>query len=1205
MKLISTSFPPQRRAFRWFAFVAFLCVAALTAHAQYRTSVQGVVSDPSGAVVPGVTLTLKDTATNKTLVQTSNSAGVFNFNALPADTFELTAEGKGFSKKVLTDLQFVPEEANALNVQLQIAGATTTVTVDASTQPALNTETASTGATINSNEIQHMPSANRDIFTLSQLAPGAFSDGSRDQGGAGNNSPGNQGPGASGNGGQAPTENGPQVNAGGGQYGSNGITIDGISTVSAVWGGTTVITPDPDSIANIRILTNQYDAENGRFSGALTEVTSKSGTNQIHGSLFIGIHRPGLNAYQHTITVLGNSSNPQRDTARFNQYGGSVGGPIWKNKVFAFFDYESSPSNTTNTGTGWYDTSAFDALGRSGSIAATYLTFPGAAVSSASMISTNCAGAGLTEGVNCHAVTGGLNIGSPLTSALGTQDLTATNTVITPGVGSGLSNVPDIAEFSTTSPYTSYYRAYNGRLDADVTHKDHVSFAIYWVPQGSTTYNTNSRAYNLFHHAQINDAFSVIWNHTFSPTFLNEARANAAGWRWNEVDSNPQSPVGLPADNIKSGTDTNVNIGSIKLNQFGVDVGSDLNQWTYTYKDVATKVWGQQTIKFGGDWTKLSYLNNPTYNDAPAYNFYNIWDFLNDAPFEETGTFQATTGLAGVARQDDRENLFGFFVQDDWKVRKNLTFNVGLRYSYFGSLYTKQNNVGVASFGSGSASFTGISVRTGGHIWTPQKGNFGPQFGFNWSPENFHDKLVVRGGYGLSFNQEEIAISANGGSNPPGNSNIDFKFNSPSSPGTNGADILYAVSSSPTNLYGFPANPNTITTFNTAGLPVGGNANITLFPSHLPTSYVHHYSLDLQYDLGNQLVATLGYQGSSSHHLITQANANAFALAEGLALNPLVTSTDYYYNEGASNYNAMLAGLKHQFAHHFSAEGQFTWSKSMDNGSGPYEEDAYSPMGLSNSYGRSDFNIGKSFKAFGVWQPVLFHGGNAWMEKVAGGWTLTGIYTVHTGFGWTPYLGAGQSLYCSNCGYSNLRPKYLGGAGKSTSNSAFETQSNFSAYTSSGYSPVITEAAVNNPSCVVGSASYPNCLTVTQFSNPYFSVPNFQAAMTGAFPSVNAALPALPGIARNSFNGPGYKDVDATLSKAFGLPKMPVLGNNANFEISIAALNLFNNLNLKGAGQANGGSIVDNISAANFGTVNLSNPVLGSRTVTFNARFSF
>jgi len=1170
------SFPssPRPTGFRVSALSALVLFAVLFtanfAHAQFRTSVQGVVTDPTGAVIPGASLTLKNNATNKTDVRTSDASGVFNFNALPADSFTLTVDRAGFEKKVLADLQFIPEQANSLTVQLALAGTTQEVTVNASTTPAVDTETANIGGTISSNDIQHLPSSNRDVFTLTQLAPGVISDGSQGSGGGTYNYPGNQGPGGSGSAGAPPTENGPQANANGQQYGTNGISIDGISTASAVWGGTTIITPTEDSISNVRIVTNDYDAENGRFSGAQTMVTSKSGTNQLHGSAFIAIHRPGLNAFQRGT----GTGNPVKDTQRFNQYGGSIGGPIIKNRIFAFFAYEATPNSSTNTGSGWYETPAFDALAPTGSIASKYLTFPGGAVSTTGIITNNetCTTIGLVEGVTCRTIAGqGLNIGSPLTTPLGTMDPTASGTSSNPGVGNGLTNVADIADYATTSPFSSYYRQYNGRLDADITSKDHIAFAIYWVPQGNTSYNGGSRAYNLFHHDQINEALSVIYNRTFTSTFLNELRANAAGWRWNEITSNPQSPVGLPSDQIN-------NIGSISVNQFGSSLGSILNQWTYGYKDVATKVAGRHTIKFGGDYTNLRYLSDPV--GRPNYGFYNIWDFLNDAPSRESGGFNTVTGLPGGTRQDERENLFGAFVQDDWRILPNLTLHAGVRYSYFGSLSAQQNNLQVARFGSGSQAYTGMSIRVGGSLWNPQKGNFGPQFGLNWSPEAFHGNLTVRGGYGLNFNQEEIAISANTGNNPPVQGYYNFQYATPTDPGSNGADILYGISSSPTSLGGFASNPHTITSYNTANLPVAGNANVAIFGTGtgaLPTAYVNHYSLDTEYQIGTQLVASVGYQGSTSRHLINHETPNAPAVVQGLALNPLVTGGDFWTNTGSANNNALLIELKHPFIHHFSADAQFMWAKSMDtDGSGPYSEDPYFPENPAYSYGRSDYNIGKSLKVFGLWQPVIFHGEHGWAEKVVGGWSVSGIVNIHTGFPWSPNYGLPASLYCDNCGYYNLRPQYLGGGKNDHSNAAFEANT--------------TQAASNFPN--PGGAQVGD-----SYSNRYFNVPDYTAAITGpTFPGVRNALPGLPGSARNSFTGPGYRDVDASLSKAFGLPRLPVLGPNANLEIRADAFNLFNLLNL------NPQSVANNVNLANFGQ---DTSAIGSRTIDFQARFSF
>ena len=426
----------------WMPAFLLLVLLAVPAHAQFRTSIQGVVTDPNAAVVPGATLTLTDLATNKTIVQTSNGEGIFNFNALPASHFTLVVEQQGFKKKVLDDLQLIPEQANALNVQLELGAVTQSVSVNASLAPAVDTETANNTTVISSNQIDHMLTFGRDVFQLSQLAPGAFSDGAQGGGGGTFNLPGNQGPGGSSSGqGIFQTENGPQLNANGGHVETNSISIDGISTVSAVWGGTTIITPTEESVASVKISTNEYDAENGRFSGAVTQVTSKSGSNEYHGSAFFTVHRPGLNAYQRyngpsTSNVCDPTSKTpcalqkglSRDGNLYNQFGGSVGGPFWKNKIFGFFAYEGMRQNNSVAGTGWYDTTAFDGLAPSGSIASKYLTFPGAAVVTSGIIPQTCANAGLIENTSCITIAGkGLNIGSPMTSPLHSQDPTWTS----------------------------------------------------------------------------------------------------------------------------------------------------------------------------------------------------------------------------------------------------------------------------------------------------------------------------------------------------------------------------------------------------------------------------------------------------------------------------------------------------------------------------------------------------------------------------------------------------------------------------------------------------------------------------------------------------------------------------------------------------------------------------------------------------------
>ena len=922
---------------------------------------------------------------------------------------------------------------------------------------------------------------------------------------------------------------------------------------------TSIITPSEDSVGDMKVVSNSYDAENGRFSGAQIQVTSKSGTNQFHGSAFFKASRPGLNAYQRWNGVGSDTSGTpalrglNRDDNRFNQYGGSLGGPIWKNKIFGFFNWETSPLKAVTTAQGWYETSQFDtSAATSGSIAAKYLSFPGAAVASNGMIARTCASIGLVEGVNCATVSGGLDLGSPIKTGLGMQDLTYGGNSNTPGIGGGLDGVPDIAYFNTVNPTTTSQSQYNARVDADVTQKDRLGFTIYWVPVTTTDYNGTVRPENLWHHSQKNYAYSLIWNHTFSSTLLNQARGNWAGWKWNEVTTNPQAPFGLPQDNIDGQ-------GSASINFFGAPGPSNLNQWTYSFNDVLTKILGRHSIKTGIEYTKLAYLNNPVYNARPGFNFHNLWDFANDAPYFENGEFNSKTGVPFSNRQDDRVNLWGVFVQDDFKVRPNLTVNLGLRWSYFGSLYNKQNDQDVLQFGSGADALTNLNIRVGGDLYTPQKNNFGPVVGFAWQPNKYSSKLVIRGGFGLSYNQNEIAITANGSGNPPNAVSPSFTCPYPftANPSCAGNGILYEIAGDVHSIFGYAPNPNTIKTFGSNNLPIGGSPiSVTGFPSNPKTIYTDHYSLDMQYQLPFNTVATVGYQGNRTRNLLIQNNWLAIGAANGLAMNPQVNFVDYYENAGNANFNAGMASLTHNFSHEFQASAQYTWAKALDENSGPYEEDPY-PFNTAAAYGRSDYNVANAFKLFGLWQPVLFHGSHSWVEKVAGGWSLSGIWNLHSGFPWNPNYGS-NNLYYQGSGYSVLRPAGVApGAGSSTSNSTFMRATNPN-YGGNG----------------------------TQFFVP----PTY--VQGAAFP---ATAPApTPGIERNSLNGPG-------------LPRIRGLGESARFEIRADVYNFFNknNINTESIDTNLGGVAPDGTVAHPNPDFGVAGRALGSRTVQLQARFSF
>lgn len=1165
------------------ALVFALCALFSSAcFAQYRASISGVVTDPQGAVIPGASLSLTDTTTNATSNAKSDGHGNYTFNALPANTFTLVVTANGFATRTLTGITIIPEQANTVNVKLNVNSTSEMVNVNDAEVPALDTATASISGTVTSNQIQHLPSFDRDVFRLAALAPGTFGDEAQSNGGNAKNMPGEDhgGPAAT-DGGIFETENNPQVIGNGSQVSANNILIDGISTSSANWGGASVITPSEESVEYMKVTSNAYDAEFGRFSGNAIQVTSKSGGNSIHGSAFFKANRPGLNAYQRWNGQ--NSNDPQnagktpavrnllRSQTRFNQFGGSLGGPFWRDKLFGFMAYEGFRNGSSTVSQALYETPQFLASVPAGSIAAKYATFTGETpLSSAVVVPTNCTTSyGMADGTYCKTVNGMLDIGSPLKTALGNYD-PSWSSKTKPGIGSGLDGVPDLQLLSIVKPETDAGDQYNGRMDADVTHKDRLSFIIYWVPFSTNTINGAGRSANQWTHTQVNNAFTGLYNHTFTPTLVNEARVSASGWRWNEISSNPQAPFGLPIDSF-------VGVGNgTQPQNFGPPNPSIFNQWTYGYQDIVTKVAGRHNIKAGATLTHVGFLQEVVGNARPSFAFNSFWDFLNDAPFSESATFNPVTGTPGLNRQDERMNIFGVFGQDDFKITPTLTLNLGLRWNYFGPLYNKQNNLSVVVPGAGAALVTGLTMRQGGNLYTVQKSNFGPQMGFAWNPASWQRKLVVRGGFGINYNENEFAITVQGNANSP--TLLGFSQTGYSS---KNSAIQYNVAGDIHTPLEYPSNSHAITTFGSNGLPTSGSVQVTGYDQNVKTIMVYHYSLDTELALPHNFVATLGYQGSGGRHLLYEVDLNAVAAVKGYALNPALSRVMINSNGANSNYNAMLATIKHNFSHSFQIEGQYTWSKSMDEGSSPYTVDPYAPISIHYVYGRSDYNVANAFRTFGLYQPNFFH--EKWLHNFLDGWSLGGIYNWHSGFPWTPVSpvttntvpsGPSGNLYYAGSPYTSIRPAAYTGTGLvDTSTVGFES------------GPSLSNPNLRNVNFPNGGAAYFTEATYTAAAR----------ATTFSPTTLTTYGPPTRAMARNSFNMFMYQDLDVSLAKAFHVPENRVLGSRAAMEIRADAYNVFNLTNLTPTPSTS-------LTSTTFGA---ATSALGSRTVQLQARFSF
>ncbi|HEX8889397.1 MAG TPA: carboxypeptidase-like regulatory domain-containing protein, partial [Pyrinomonadaceae bacterium] len=333
---------------------------SLTASAQFRAGIQGSVTDAQGGAIVGATATLTSNETGKSQQMTTSDEGFYRFSGLPPGRYTLTVEQSGFNKKTFENLEVNAEAVQGVNVTLEPTGVSANVTVTDTLAPAVETENANIDKAITTQEVRQLPQFGRDPYELTRLTPGVFGEGARSGAGQAANLPNQPGPGGS-NRSIFQTENQVQISANGQRVTANNYQIDGTSVNSLTHGGAAVITPNQESIKEVRVIANVYSAEYGRNSGAQILTVSQNGTNQFHGSLFLKNNSPGLNSFNKYGGF--NNAPPTRVNTHLNQFGGSIGGPLViphfgeggraatlaRDKAFFFFSYEGLRSNTSDT----------------------------------------------------------------------------------------------------------------------------------------------------------------------------------------------------------------------------------------------------------------------------------------------------------------------------------------------------------------------------------------------------------------------------------------------------------------------------------------------------------------------------------------------------------------------------------------------------------------------------------------------------------------------------------------------------------------------------------------------------------------------------------------------------------------------------------------------------------------------------------------
>jgi hypothetical protein len=1107
-----------------FTSLAVILLASVPARAQFGASLSGTVQDPSKGVVSGAKVTLTNQDTQQSQIKITGDQGFYQFNNLGAGHYSLMVDAATFKAYKSENIAIESESPRTYDVDLAIGAATENVTVNAENTVALQTSDASVGTVIDSQQLEKVPTYGRDPYNLLRTAPGITGDGAR--GGNGNAVflPNSVGPGGS-NFGIAQAENTVQISANGMRITDNNYLLDGVSVNSLGYGGAAVVTPNIEAIGSISVVSTSFSAEDGRNSGAQIRTVTKSGTNQIHGGVVFQYDEPGLNAYNKYGGP--NGQKPVRVGNKNRDVSASIGGPLIKNKLFGFFSFERFSQSTKSYSSQFVDTPQFRAslhTLRSGSLADQIANAPGGVPRVVTVLTQSCSSPynlGTLAAGTCQVVNGGIDLGSPV-GAKGTYASFNVNNQI--AAGAGLDGVPDVQFVQLVAPSGATGRQFASRVDFQATPNDQIAGTFYYTKLFDNTAGaSNSRPNADIPFNPRDMAATFIYIHNFGPSLLNEFRSN-----WTRFDDNGVTDAasgagvnfGIPFINIQ-----NQAFNSSNDVQYGVPFAPTTpgifaeNQ--YEIRDTVTKVFGGHTLKMGFEARREENNNNLAGGSRPGFAFAGMWNFFNDTPiFEEIYANPATGGPGNSARHY-HDHYYAAFVQHDWKVTPALTVNMGLRWEYFEPIYNAGSPILYPLLGTTPGrELQDAQLISVNHIYNSQFKNFAPKFGFAWSPEQLNGKSVLRGGFAMAYNRLDDVLFDPALEDGPGIFNYGICCGTaPQDFGTPfvGGQILYALGStnSPAS---YPVNPLIKTTLNSKNLPVTSNGSpigIEVYGanSNLKTPYSYMYSLEVQQDLGHQLVATVGYQGSTGRHYARLVNQNFVRANSNASTNPFPNGAYIAQTDSNQYYNALNVHLVKRYRSGFSLDGTYSYSKSMDQISSGDGADGSAnqtfPQDNSRELGPSDFDAKHRVTAIGTYEFSPYHGGSELTKLAANGWQINGIFTAHTGYPWTPVTFAinGVPTLANQAVIGPIRPNsYTGNYSASCDNNAFKNGT----------------------------------------------------AVTGVF-GVTPKGNNLPGMGRNSFRGPCYQQIDLSLAKEF---KFALHGESGGLRIQLQAFNVFNKLNL-------------------------------------------
>jgi hypothetical protein len=982
--------------------VCLLILSGSAAAQQATAQITGTVKDQSGAVVPGANLTLKNSATNVMRTTVAGTDGEYLFTSIPIGAYEVAVERQGFRKYERKGITLDINQNAKLDVTLEV-GATDQVVEVQGNVTQVDTTSAALGKVETTQRIEQLPLAARDTMQLGLLQAGTFAPDQDD--GSGN-----------------------AFSVSGQRSESQTFLIDGADNNDFL-GNNMVVNPNPDAVAEFKIITNNYEAEYGRTSGGIINQVVKSGTNSIHGSAFDFFRNTALDASDYFLQ--------QAPVFRYNVFGGTIGMPIKKDKAFFFASYQGSRRAEGQVAP---PMQVLDSAERGGDFSELYTgqIDPATGFDTGQLYNPTTGNPYTCSGVVCNKLPVDPVIQNYINRYLPFPNL-PNNEFVSAPVAS-LRDDQFIFRFD-------YNLSPKDTLSAFYIFDDQPQVFPFEILKGASTGGDVPNG-SGFTNADRYQTGSISWTRTISPTMLNELRFatnRIASLDGTPTDRTTPAQLGFttvtPDDPAGAAPPLMTVSGAFSLGP-SPQGPTKLHRSTFQYQDTFSWNHGHHALKFGGD---LRWIENNF-----DYDFYNNGSFF----FGDFGAFTASSAPNNVSFGSDLADFVGgffdnyyqfsnakygirthswdFFGQDSWKVSKTLTLNYGLRYEYNSPQEDPHNEIIGWYPGQQSTVFPGAP--TGflypGDPGTPNRGlvypdrnNFAPRFGFAWDMLG-NAKLVMRGGMGIFYDIEDGALNLQFGGQPP---------------------YGYVANNYPSYLGATPSNNSFIADpFTPFGYPdpypfaASGNVGKFFSPAlpfayvvepHFRTPYAENFNFGFQYQLARATMLEAVYVGSLSRKAISSTETNSPSLygPNGLLnqlaqdggdpslLNPECarplaacdvngnpTGAQQIYtnvSEGSSSSNELQLTVDQRLSHGVQFRVAYTLSKTIDVSSGfRARSSTYTiPTDPAFDRGLADFDATHRLVMSPIWQiPGPSHG-NAFLRKFADGWAVSTITSFQSG----------------------------------------------------------------------------------------------------------------------------------------------------------------------------------------------------------------